>query len=161
MRRTGGATRLAGVLLMGAALLLASSVESFVLQQKPPARACPLLPPPPTTTTPHHSSRRSGSSSTVLFSFWQGLQELFNPGAATATGISSQGKGGGPGLTPEEEVAKRRRHFRTFEPEEDVGSVAPYVLGGASLPSMDDLWREAWPTAACTDTMQRREDMNK
>lgn len=100
-------------------------------------------------------------SPTALHSFWQGLQELFSPGGSSSGGGGAQ-QGERPGLTPAEEEAKRRRHFRVYEGA-DVESIAPYVLGGAaaSLPSMDDLWREAWPSDACKTIMAGREDANK
>lgn len=145
-----GATLLGqvGLLLL---LLPLPPTESFLQLRRLPLRR--------PQSHPHDGLR----SATALHSFWQGLQELLNPGGGGGS-RSSSSNDGGSGLTPAEEEAKRRRHFRVFEPlggEQEEGEVAPYVLDGASLPSMDDLWREAWPLEACKDTMQRREDINK
>jgi hypothetical protein len=115
-------------------------------------------PPPPHLHQQHHQPS-SRSPTALQNSFWQGLQELFNPGSSLG------GSSGGGGAQAAEEEARRRRHFRVYEPLEKGGveAVAPYPLGSVagSLPSMDDLWREAWPTDACSDIMQRREDINK
>jgi hypothetical protein len=46
--------------------------------------------------------------------------------------------------------------------EEDLGEAIPFAPGlwGKGVPSMDDLWREAWPVPACQDMMKRREMQN-
>lgn len=142
--------RSGGALLLAAALLEPSGA---FLQPRPW----------PGSSTPHHSSstrqQQQQRAAPLHTSFWKGIQDLFNP---AGTSSNAGGPQQGPGLTAAEEAAKKRRHFRAFEPQ-DKAPVGPYVLGGeaAGLPSMDDLWREAWPTEACKDIMARREAANE
>lgn len=47
--------------------------------------------------------------------------------------------------------------------QKKLGEPVAYGSGGvwgSGVPSMDDLWREAWPVQACQDMMKMREDMN-
>ena len=155
MPRSGG-----GALLLAAAMLalLPEPLGAFL---QPPCVS-------PSSGTPHHRpeeaycSRQRQRVAPLHSSFWQGIQELFNPAATSSSSSSTGGAQGGPGLTPAEEEAKRLRQFRAYEPQ-DKAPVGPYLLGSeaASLPSMDDLWREAWPTEACKDIMARREAANE
>lgn len=72
-------------------------------------------------------------------------------------------KANAPDTTQDEEALPKYERFRQTFPIPPVGERKRYPLGvgSSSLPSMEDLWAEAWPASACSDAMERREALSE
>jgi len=109
---------------------------------------------------PNHHPRRQqqhapASATTTSLALFKGVRDFI--------ARRRQQKGKSPDTPPEEENMTKYERFRQVTPIPPVGERRRYPLGvgSSSLPGMEDLWGEAWPTTACGDAMERRDALNE
>jgi len=108
----------------------------------------------------HHRPRRRheqhapASASQTSLALFKGVRDIFS---------RRQKRGENPEIPPDEENMTKYERFRQVIPLPPVGERRRYSLGVGSsrLPSIEDLWAEAWPTIACGDAMERRDALNE
>ncbi len=111
-----------------------------------------FVPRPPLSN--HHApspGARSNRHTTTQLALFKGVREFFK-----------RRKGAGPTTPEDDALLSKRDRFRRVLPVPPEGDPRRrrYLLGVGSPhlpPTMDDLWAEAWPTAACRDMMERKD----
>lgn len=112
-------------------------------------------PPPSCHRRPRrHQQHAPASASSTSLALFKGVRDFFG---------RRRKKGESPEIPPDEENMTKFERFRQVIPIPPVGERRRYSLGvgSSNLPTIEDLWAEAWPTTACGDAMERRDALNE
>lgn len=116
------------------------------------APAFSLRPPPPLIFPASYGSRTAALSQTSMALFKDLRDFVFRRRRPKNVSV----------LPKDQESLTKYQRFRQVMPVPPPNERRRYALGGASssLPSMEALWAEAWPTAACKDAMERQKALS-